>query len=282
MVELIDLVLEKDLDAFAPFKERGLVQGGRRPDGSAVFMRPHGGGALIAGLSGGGKSTLATALIEGVIAGGFQVCVFDPEGDYANLPSTVALGDVKGPPLLSEMLKALERPEQSLVVNLLAVSVEDRPAAFAGLVAALAELRGRTGHPHWIVVDEAHHVLPAERDVSASGAPLSLPAILVTVDPEAVAAHALQGVEDVFAVGTRPADTIRAFCQALSVEAPPLPEGPAEPGRALFWNLQSNKAPEFVAARARQPPRWTAIRANTPRASSARTRASISAGQTRP
>jgi hypothetical protein len=250
VVELIDLVLEKDVDAFAPFKERGLVQAGRRPDGSPVFMRPHGGGALIAGLSGGGKSTLATALVEGIIAGGFQICVFDPEGDYANLPSTVALGDVKAPPRLPEMLKALERPEQSLVVNLLAISVEDRPAAFAGFVAALAEMRGRTGHPHWILVDEAHHVLPAERDASASGAPWTLPAVFVAVDPAAVAAHVLQGVEDVFAVGTRPADTIRAFCRASSVDEPSLPEGPTEPGHALFWNPRSGQAPEFVTARA--------------------------------
>ncbi len=246
VVELIDLVLEKDVDAFAPFKERGLVQAARRADGAPVFMRPHGGGALIAGLSGGGKSTLATALVEGMIAGGFQVCVFDPEGDYANLPSTVALGDGKAPPRLPEMLKALERTEQSLVVNLLAISVEDRPAAFAGFVAALAELRGRTGHPHWILVDEAHHVLPAERDVSASGAPWTLPAVLVTVDPAAVAAHALQGVEDVFAVGTRPGETIRAFCRALSAEEPPLPDGPVEPGRALFWRRRWGEAPEFV------------------------------------
>ncbi len=250
VVELIDLLLEKDVDAFAPFKRRGLVQAAVRPDGSPVFMRPHGGGALIAGLSGGGKSTLSTALLEGVIAGGFQVCVFDPEGDYANLPSTVAVGEAKAPPRLAEMLNTLERPEQNVVVNILAVSVEDRPAAFAGFVAALAEMRGRTGHPHWILVDEAHHVLPAERNVSASGAMWTLPAILVTVDPGAVAAHALQGVEDVFAVGTRPADTIRAFCRALSLEAPPLPEGPTEPGRALLWSPRSGQAPEFVTSRA--------------------------------
>ena len=250
VTELIDVLLEKDVDAFAPFKERQLVQAARRSDGAPVFIRPHGGGALVAGLSGGGKSTLSTALVEGMIAGGFQVCVFDPEGDYANLPSTVALGDVKAPPRLPEMLKALERPEQSLVVNLLAIGVEDRPAAFAGFVAALAEMRGRTGHPHWILVDEAHHVLPAERDVSASGAPWTLPAVLVTVDPAAVAAHALQGVEDVFAVGTRPGETIRVFCRALSAKEPPLPDGPTEPGRALFWRRHSGEAPEFVTPRA--------------------------------
>ena len=250
VAELIDLMLEKDIDAFAPFKERGLVQAGWRSDGSPVFLRPHGGAALIAGLSGGGKSTLSTALVEGMIAGGFQVCVLDPEGDYAGLPSAVALGDAKAAPRLPEMLKVLERPGDSVAVNLLAVGIEDRPAVFAGLVAALAEMRGRTGRPHWILVDEAHHMLPAERDVSASGAPFSVPAVLVTVDPAAVAAHALAGVEAVFAVGTRPGETIRAFCRAIAVDEPPLPDGPTASEQALFWNRRSGVDPEFVATRA--------------------------------
>ena len=193
VAELIALLLEKDVDAFAPFKEHGLVQAAISADRGPVYIRPHGGGALIAGLSGGGKSSLATALVEGMLAGGFQFCVFDPEGDYGSLPATVSLGDAKAPPRLSEMIKALERPGESVVVNMLAVSVEDRPAAFRGFVGALAEMHARTGRPHWVLVDESHHVLPAERDVNASAAPIPLPTILVTVDPEAVAVHALEG-----------------------------------------------------------------------------------------
>jgi len=249
VAELIGRVLDEDVDAFAPYKEHGLVQAAVRPDGQPVFLRPHGGGALIAGLSGGGKSTLATALVEGMTAGGFQVGVFDPEGDYSSFRSAVALGDAKSPPRLAEMLKALERPEDSLVVNMLAVSVEDRPAAFAGFVGALVEMRGRTGRPHWILVDEAHHVFPAERDANAA-APPDLPAILLTVDPETVAPRALEAVDDVFAVGDKPAETIRAFCRALSIDPPALPGSPAEHGRALHWRRRSGKAPEFVELRA--------------------------------
>jgi len=130
------------------------------------MIHPHGGGALIAGLSGGGKSTLATALLERILADGFQVCVFDPEGDYAQLRSVIVEGDAKSPPHVTQVLKVLERPDDSVVVNMLALSVADRPAAFSRLLSAIAELRARTGRPHWILVYEAHHVLPVERDPS--------------------------------------------------------------------------------------------------------------------
>ena len=250
VTELIARLIEDDVGALAPFKERGLVQAAVRPDGQPIFIRPHGGGAMVAGLSGGGKSTLATALLEGMIAGGFQVCVFDPEGDYSSLRSAVALGDGKAPPRLADMLKALERPEDSLVLNMLAVSVEDRPAAFAAFVAALVEMRGRTGRPHWILVDEAHHVLPAERDANAGADSSMVPAVLITVDPEAVSREALERVDDVFAVGSKPAETIRSFCKALSIDAPALPTAPPDHVRALFWRRSSGKAPEFVQPRA--------------------------------
>jgi hypothetical protein len=198
VAELIALLLEKDVQAFAPFKEHGLVEAAESAARGPVFIRPHGGGALIAGLSGGGKSSLATALIEGMLA----------------------------------------------------VSVEDRPAAFRGFVGTLAEMHARTGRPHWVLVDEAHHVLPAERDVNASAAPIPLPTILVTVDPEAVAVHALAAVDDVFAVGTKPAETIEAFCKALSIEPPALPAPPKEAGQALLWRRRRAEPPEFVQPRA--------------------------------
>jgi phosphoglycolate phosphatase (TIGR01487 family) len=176
VTEVIGRLLEEDVDAFAPFTERGLMQVAARSDGQPVFIRPHRGGALIAGLSGSGKSTLATALLEGVIAGGFKICVFDPEGDYSSLRSTVALGDAKAPPRLAEVLKGLDSLRHCLVVNMRSVSMEDRPAAFAAFAAALVEMHGRTGRPHWILVDEAHHVLPAERDANEPAAHWSFPA----------------------------------------------------------------------------------------------------------
>ncbi len=169
VTELIESLIAHDAEAFGSVDDRIAVEVGVRPDGRPVTIHPLGGGALIAGLSGGGKSTVATALLERFLAVGFQVCVFDPEGDYADLRSVIGVGDAKAPPRLAEVLKALERPLDSVVVNMLAVSVGDRPALFSRFISAIAELRARTGRPHWIVIDEAHHVLPAKRDASATG-----------------------------------------------------------------------------------------------------------------
>ena len=46
-------------------------------------------------MSGGGKSTVATGLLERFLERGFQFCVIDPEGDYAEFENAVTLGDAK-------------------------------------------------------------------------------------------------------------------------------------------------------------------------------------------
>ena len=141
----------------------------------------------------------------------------------------------------------LERPGDSVVVNMLAVSVADRPAAFSRFLSSIAELRARTGRPHWLLVDEAHHVLPVERDPSLTALPPMLPAtIFVTVDPQALGRTALDHVDDIFAVGTRAAETMRAFCRALSIETPPLPSAAPHDGQALVWRRARREPPEIV------------------------------------
>ncbi|TIP61728.1 MAG: DUF87 domain-containing protein, partial [Mesorhizobium sp.] len=52
--------------------------------GDEVYLTPTD-TVLIAGSSGIGKSTLATALTERFVENRFQFCVFDPEGDYDGL-----------------------------------------------------------------------------------------------------------------------------------------------------------------------------------------------------
>ena len=101
VTELIHKVVESDVNAFGSGRDRNAVAVGRRLDGRVLALTSQGGGALIAGLSSGGKSTLATALIERFVERGFQVCVFDPEGDYASFRPAVVLGDAKAPPHLS-------------------------------------------------------------------------------------------------------------------------------------------------------------------------------------
>lgn len=247
VTELIGLLIERDVEAFAPADERAAVEIGMRRDGRPLIVHPHGGAILIAGLSGGGKSTLATALIERTVGAGFQTVVVDPEGDYENLRSAVALGDAKAPPHLSEILKALERPENNLVINMLAVPPADRPGHFTRYVAAIADLRARLGRPHWLLVDEAHHLLPAERDAGAAALPPNLPApVFVTVDPEALARNALDQVDALFAVGTKPVETIAAFCRGLKVPPPTIAPVKLQSGEAMVWRRRSGEPPEVV------------------------------------
>jgi hydroxymethylpyrimidine pyrophosphatase-like HAD family hydrolase len=248
VTELIELVMKEDADAFGPSLNHGAVEIGRYPDGRPLLIHPHSRGAMIAGLSGGGKSTMAQAIFERIAARAFQTWIIDPEGDYANSRLATVIGDAKAPPRLPEVLKALEDPARSVVTNMLAVSTEDRPAIFASFLATEADLRSRRGRPHWMLIDEAHHVLPAERDASVTALSPALPASLfATVDPASTARAALGRVDDLFSVGPKAAETVHAFCRVLAIPPPSLPAEQPERGQALLWRRARREAPQIVA-----------------------------------
>ena len=191
---------------------------------------------------------MAQAILERLAARAFHVCVIDFEGDYAGSNIATTTGDAKAPPKLAEAVTTLEAPDRNLVLNLLAISAEDRPAIFASFLAALVDLRSRTGRPHWLLVDEAHHVLPTERDPNATALPPTVPAsIFVTVDPETLARTALEHADDLFVVGTKIAETVQAFCRALAIDAPQLPNEQPEAGEALLWRRERGEPPQIVA-----------------------------------
>ena len=174
--------------------------------------------------------------------------VVDPEGDYAELEEAVVLGDVDRPPPVPEALEVLERLDDGLVLNLLGVEVTHRPAFLARLLPELSRLRGRTGRPHWIVIDEAHHMLPAAEDAVAAVLLRELRAtILVTVHPDQVASDALALVRTILAVGAEPIGTVRSYCAAVREAAPLLPDDvELQPGEALFWERGGKDPPRRV------------------------------------
>ena len=134
---------------------------------------------LLVGTSGGGKSTLATGILERLAEQAIQFCVIDPEGDYDTFADAVSLGGPTRPPTLDEIIQFLGKPDTNGIVNLVGVPIGDRPAFFASLAPRLRELRDRTGRPHWLVVDEAHHLLPAEWEpgpLDAAARPAQRPA----------------------------------------------------------------------------------------------------------
>ena len=161
VIELIDRILVSDLNDLAPVPERHLLTVGTTATGDQVRVPIYGNTVMICGASGSGKSTLATALLEQLASREYQFCLIDPEGDFSTLDSAIVLGDAQHAPSAAEMLDVLSHPKRNLVACLLGLPVDDRPPYFQELVSHLAALRGRVARPHWLVLDEAHHLWPA-------------------------------------------------------------------------------------------------------------------------
>ena len=186
--ELIDHLITDDLAAVAPKLTRHHIHLGKVGD-QDISIDPYSSNVLICGTSGSGKSTLTTAILERLSEQGYQFTILDPEGDYTSLEFAVVHGAPSQPPLVSAVLDVLRKPTGNVVVNMLGVAIDHRPEYFAELLPTLLDLRTRTGRPHWLVVDEAHHMLPRD------WAPVSeLPirprgTIYVTVHPRACRRH---------------------------------------------------------------------------------------------
>lgn len=243
---LIERLLASDLAELTPRLHRHAVPLGQA-GGEERRVEVYGVNLLLAGASGGGKSTFATAFLERIAERGYQYCVIDPEGDYGAL-DCVALGNAEQAPALESVMQLLDDPGESAVVNLLALRLEDRPRYFARLFSALLELRARTGRPHWIVVDETHHVLPAAHTEADALLPAALANVLwITVHPDSVARAVLALTDALVLVGEAPAEAAARFARALGVPAPALPASQLSPGEAIWWRWRERAAPERLA-----------------------------------
>ena len=221
VVELIDEMVATYLGGREQLLERHHLLFGTRDNGAEVRVRPYGANLLIAGPSGSGKSSAATAFLERLIEHEYQFCVIDPEGDYATFEGAVVLGNSLAAPEVDEVIRLLKDPDRNVIVNLLGLPLADRPSFFLTLLPRLQEMRATTGRPHWVVIDEAHHLLPTPwhpGDLVMSQELEGL--VLITVHPEHVAPAFLGLVDVVVAVGHSPETTLRQFCLALG-ETPP-------------------------------------------------------------
>ena len=101
------------------------------------------------------------------------------------------------------------------------MQLADRPGYLAGLLPELLALRERTGRPHFIVLDEAHHMLPASWDPGATALPSGLKGFLfVTTRPEALSARTLDCVDRALAVGTEATAALAVFARAQGLPEP--------------------------------------------------------------
>jgi hypothetical protein len=245
--ELVDELIDTDLSRMQGQLPQHQFVIGRREDGTDVTVPPYGLNILIAGPSGSGKSTVAAGIVERLIGSEYQLCIVDPEGDYGTLPDVVTIGSQSHPVTVSEVLALLEDPKITLNVNLLGIPLADRPEFFGQLFPNLQAIRTRTGRPHWIVLDEAHHMLPGDWAHLGRALPHSLgETVLVTVHPEHLAPLVLRLVDAIIAVGPAPEKTVRKFADAIGQ---PLewPEGLINSQQtAVVWFPRKDEPPHSI------------------------------------
>lgn len=246
LAELIGRLIANDLSDLQGKLAKNVVAIGSSSDGTPVTIAPYGSNILIAGPSGSGKSTVTAGIVERLFQQKYQLCIVDPEGDYGALPDIITLGNQKHAVTVSEVLAILEDPTRSLNVNLLGIPLSDRPEFFGQLFPSLQSMRTRTGRPHWIVLDEAHHMLPAEWSHDRAMPQNMGETVLVTVHPDHLPPMVLSHVDVVIAVGPAPQSTIKSFAD---VTGHPLvwPEGLTDQrGKAVVWFPRQSQPPFSV------------------------------------
>ncbi|QJW96094.1 HAD family hydrolase [Frigoriglobus tundricola] len=238
VAELIDELLASDLTHLKTLA-RHRFPIGLADNEAEAGIDPAGTGVMVCGTSGSGKSTITTAILEHLADAGYQSLVIDPEGDYTNLDFATHVGSTEQAPRPEDVTGALADPKRSVVVNLLGVPLGDRPAFFRRLLPRINEVKAGTGRPHWLVIDEAHHLLPGD-DTAASVAD-QLPdrgMMFVTVHAGSVDPAALANVGTLLVIGGQPAEAVAKFCAATGEKMPKCPTvgGDKLPtGDALLW-----------------------------------------------
>ncbi len=244
VTELIGRMLDDDLRSLQLNVEKHGVLLGRLGE-REMRIDPEGKTVLLCGQSGGGKSTFVAGFIERLTARDYQVCIVDPEGDYENMGGFLTLGNEDHAPSLEEISQSLDNPRSNLVVNLVGVKMQDRPGVFDCVFAKLQEKRMREGRPHWVVVDETHHLLPSEwapGSVEFGNQRSSL--LLVTVHPAHVSPAALRLVNVFAVIGKEPLKAAEEFARVIDIPNPPITSSDLQPGELCVWFRETNEVVE--------------------------------------
>lgn len=239
VAQLVEKVLGNDLTDIHIARHNiliGTALGADGQEGEAVYLDPRGSGLLIAGTSGCGKSTAVTAIVENLSEQEYQFALIDPEGDFESLGGAAPIGNTQHAPTVDEVVTQLSEPKSSVIVNLLGVPLADRPTFLGSFMPRISAMRAGFGRPHWIVVDEAHHMLPKSDNHIMRAAGMEMTGvILITVHPEELAPESLQSIDQCLILGKTPKDMLEKFATAIGSPTTFELGAPLESGEAFYW-----------------------------------------------
>ncbi len=248
VAELIADLVADDANAASMQSDRHHILLGSLESGATVSISPMDANLLIAGSSGSGKSRLANGLLQRLAGQKYQFCVIDPEGDYESFDNAIVFGNAQRGPTVPEVLTALNNPYVQIVVNLVGLPLKDRPAFFLELLPRLQEWRGKTGRPHRIFVDEAHHLFPPEWEPASVVWMEKLDGmVFISVHPDQVSTRVLKTIDVAVALGDAPDRTLRSYADRAGLSFPTQPhEVPnvLNVGDALIWKPAAGGRPE--------------------------------------
>ena len=102
----------------------------------------------------------------------------------------------------------------------------------------------RTSDWHWLIVDEAHHLLPTSWSPVEGSLPRVLEnTIFITVHPEQVAKPALQMVDVVLGIGESALTVFTSYAEHMQIQPPQYTGRAPKSGEALAWFAKSGQKP---------------------------------------
>jgi len=232
--ELIDGPLLADLEEYRPhLLDRAIVLG-TAEDGTPLTYPVLGPNLLVTGASGSGKSTLTGVFVERLVHEDYVICLLDPEGDHRTLAEHEGIVILTSEPeteatRAEEVHSLLRHRSTSVAVDLSALDREQKIRATARFLHAVQRLRAETGAPHWVIIDEAHHVFPPGGSPAQAMFDFEWRGVcLITNEPERVAPEIMRLTGHVLSTSAE------ALARTLPLlGCPPVSVAELSPGEAL-------------------------------------------------
>lgn len=249
IIEMATVLLDDDLSQMEEKLSRHYLTLGHLTDGNSFSISPYRNGIMLAGASGGGKTTLTASFLESLIEKKYQFCLVDPEGDYTEFSNCVVIGDSEHSPQLDEIITILRDATQNVVICLLGIKLNDRPSFVKNLMAEVNKLRAYKGHPHWLILDEVHHLFPAEVESSFFNIPAELKNfMMITMSPELVNKEIVTQADMLIIVGDEPQLMLEKFAAIQDIPTNDLLVHTQAKGEAWIWELNSGKKPFVISS----------------------------------